>query len=181
MLTTAPRGGPAADVWAIRLGRELGIDSTAKDVVRSARGRFGGIESFHLKKKKSSLLYFHTALFTKNKKNKTWQEKKGATSGSEIIMATSWLDGWCITADRDRQHLWHGRKRTGSVWIPLTSQGCYQYSQHKPCRSPLQPPCHTYTHTQTHISNTADVDEISQRWVTTSSWAETSNATTVKI
>lgn len=113
------------NLWANMLLWELNIDCT--DMIwsnRSEKGEWSFIK----------MLLVLLPCCTVHQKNKN---KTGAAIESWISLP---LDDWCNTA-RDKQlyRHWAGHQIKGSVWIPLLSQGCYQYSQHKPCQLPYNP------------------------------------------
>ena len=126
--------GLAADYWAICLGGNW-ILTAPRWFGQISRGEAGGIGSFH-KNAPSSTSILHCS-------PNTWLEK-GATLERRISSQLS-LDDKCGTA-RDKQQYRHsaGHQSTGLVWIPLISQGCNQYSQHKPYQSPYNPVPHMH-------------------------------------
>lgn len=179
MLTMALRGGPAADVWAIRLGGSWVLTAPQKDSDQPGEVWRNRIVSF---KKKCSLLYFHMALFTKKKTNNNMTGKKEPhLEARSSSLHRDWTAGAALPTETDNTSGMDIRERDRFGYLShlrgVTNTASTNHVGH-----PYNPRAtRTHTCTQTHISNTADVEETSQRWVTTSSWAETSNATTVKI
>lgn len=93
---------------------ESDLDGT-KMIVRSVKEQVDDLVKKKSKDSRNALSStFIIALFTKKKKN----------------MRPTTLQAW--------------RRTSGSVWIPLISQGCYQYSQHKPRQPPYNPVPHMH-------------------------------------